>query len=217
LFAGAFKIDNWKHVGALNMAAHGAGSANIRIIEGKMNHQALTFAAASGSFAHASDGATDYSAGLPVNISGANTVIGSLGPKFRNGSANYGGQVIIKASKDNGAAAAALRLTAGLFLFKDHHHEPQRILCVGAGIAVRRRAHTGPGDGAWMQFSTNVMHRRPPTRVGWFAAAKVTRAALDGLEEAKAAAVADLEDVAGEMLTRGLVDDDGRPILRHPE
>lgn len=104
IFAGAFKIDNWKHVGALNMSAHGDGSSNMRIIEGKMNQQALTFASGSGVFAHASDGATDYGKGLPINVSGANTVIGSLGPKFRNGSANYGGQVIIKASKDNRGA-----------------------------------------------------------------------------------------------------------------
>lgn len=105
LFAGAFKIDNWKHVGALNMVVHADGSSNMRIIEGKMNHQALTFATGSGVFAHASDGATDYGKGLPVNINGANTVIGTLGPKLRNGIGSFSCLLRIEATKDNRGSA----------------------------------------------------------------------------------------------------------------
>lgn len=59
-----------------------------------------------GSFSVILDGAQDFSTGLPVNVTGANTPIATVRPKLVNGVQAHGGLITVYASKNNLASGS---------------------------------------------------------------------------------------------------------------
>lgn len=99
--AGIISLHGWRDAGSPSGNAV-SGNGTYRVVApAAANVNAVTWETAAGGFSKTSDGATDHGGNLPVNISGANTTIGTLKPKQKNGLGSFGGLLVITASKNN--------------------------------------------------------------------------------------------------------------------
>lgn len=102
--AGHISISNLRDLGTpAGNAIEGNGAFTYGIDQ--RSQKIINFGSAPG-FSWVGDGVTDVPATGPVNISGANTRIATLRPKLRNGTAAYGGLLVVTVAQNNRSAGS---------------------------------------------------------------------------------------------------------------
>lgn len=104
--AGLFEIKGYKEIGSPNGSPINGDGAFKIVAPQDSNFSAVTIGS-SAVYPIVSDGVTDIASRLPVNITGANTTIATIGSKTRNGLSSFGGMITIHVEQNNRAAGSA--------------------------------------------------------------------------------------------------------------
>jgi hypothetical protein len=99
---GLVRITGYREAGSPGVAYALAGTGAFKIIAPHdQNYSGINVKTADLGFSRLSNGGNDSAGLLPINITGANTKIGNLGPKMPNGLGSYAGKIKIHATQNN--------------------------------------------------------------------------------------------------------------------